>query len=168
MKKISIIGSGGSGKSTLAKKLGTTLNIKVYHLDSLFWKPNWLETEHGEWRDLQESLCVKDAWIMDGNYGGTMDVRLKHSDTVIFLDINRIICLYRVMWRTIMSYRRTRPDMAEGCKERFDFGFLRYIWDYPSTRQAKIIALLESLPSPKRVIILRSSTEVEKFLKTVF
>ncbi len=41
MKKIILIGSGGSGKSTLARQLGNKLNIKVHHLDALFWKPNW-------------------------------------------------------------------------------------------------------------------------------
>ncbi len=40
MKKIMLIGSGGAGKSTLARKLGVKLGIDVYHLDTLFWKPN--------------------------------------------------------------------------------------------------------------------------------
>ena len=39
--KVILIGSGGSGKSTLARQLGNKLNIKVHHLDALFWKPNW-------------------------------------------------------------------------------------------------------------------------------
>jgi adenylate kinase family enzyme len=49
MKKIVLIGSGGSGKSTLARQLGEKLEINVLHLDSLFWKPGWVETPREEW-----------------------------------------------------------------------------------------------------------------------
>lgn len=64
MKKISIIGSGGSGKSTLAKKLEAALGIKAYHLDALFWKPNWVEKEHEQRQSIQQSLCTQNEWIM--------------------------------------------------------------------------------------------------------
>ena len=84
MRKISIIGSGGAGKSTFAKRLSSILEVPVYHLDSMFWKPGWVETEREEWADLQRSVCEKSEWILDGNYGGTIDVRLRTSDTVIF------------------------------------------------------------------------------------
>ena len=42
MNKIIVIGSSGSGKSTLSKQLSNILDIPVYHLDALFWKPNWV------------------------------------------------------------------------------------------------------------------------------
>ncbi|PJE57249.1 DNA topology modulation protein [Marinomonas sp. BSi20584] len=165
MKKISIIGSGGSGKSTLAKSLEAKLGIEAYHLDSLFWKPGWVETGRDEWRSIQESLCAKSEWILDGNYGGTIDVRLKNSDTIIFLDINRYTCLFRAIWRSIKSYGKTRPDMAEGCKEQFDFGFAKWILDYPNSRKPKMLELLHALPNDKKVIILRSPREVKRFLE---
>ncbi|EIM06299.1 topology modulation protein [Planococcus antarcticus DSM 14505] len=53
MKRIALIGSGGSGKSTLARKLGMKLNIEVYHLDALLWKPNWQPTTKEEQRKVQ-------------------------------------------------------------------------------------------------------------------
>lgn len=166
MERISIIGSGGSGKSTLSKQLEKRLGLPIYHLDSLFWKPGWVETEHDEWRAIQESICLKSKWIMDGNYGGTLDVRLKYSDTVIFLDINRFTCLFRAIQRSIKSYGKTRPDMAEGCKEQFDIGFAKWILDYPKNKKPQILELLHSLPSDKRVIILKSASEVRKFLQS--
>ena len=95
MKKIVLIGSGGSGKSTLARQLGERLKIKVYHLDALFWKPNWVGVPKDEQTKVQNDLVKKESWIIDGNYGGTMDIRLNAADTIIFLDIPRTICLYR-------------------------------------------------------------------------
>lgn len=164
MKKISIIGSGGSGKSTLAKKLEQKTGIPAYHLDALFWQPGWVETERGKWRAIQEELCNKGEWILDGNYGSTLDIRLRHSDTIIFLDINRFTCLARAMWRSVKSYGRTRPDMAEGCKEQFDLSFAKWILEYPKTRKPDILERLKALPPEKSIIILSSPKEVDEFL----
>src|SRR4051795_3108849 len=123
MKKIVLIGSGGSGKSTLARKLGEKLKINVLHLDSLFWKPGWVETPREEWIDTQQYFLKKECWIMDGNYGGTMDIRLNAADTIIFLDIPRTICVFRAFKRMLQYRNKTRPDMGEGCEERFNYEF---------------------------------------------
>ncbi|WP_206064485.1 hypothetical protein [Neptunomonas sp. XY-337] len=45
MKKVMVVGSGGSGKSTLSVWLADELRLPVYHLDRLYWKPNWVKTE---------------------------------------------------------------------------------------------------------------------------
>lgn len=112
MKKIALIGSGGSGKSTLARKLGKKLNIEVYHLDALLWKPNWTPTSKEEQRNIQNELVKKDQWIIDGNYSGTMDIRLNAADAIILVDISRVRCVYRVLKRMIQYRGKSRPDMA--------------------------------------------------------
>src|SRR5580765_7184882 len=94
MKRILVIGSGGAGKSTFAKRLGEILKIEVIHLDSLYWKPGWIEPPKPEWKKTIERLLTRDFWVMDGNYSGTLDVRFEACDTVIFLDIARMICLW--------------------------------------------------------------------------
>lgn len=165
MKKISIIGSGGAGKSTLAKELAMKTGIPAYHLDALFWQPGWVETEREMWRSIQEDLCSKDAWILDGNYGSTLDIRLMHSDTIIFLDINRFICLARAICRSIRSYGKTRPDMAAGCEEHFDFKFAKWIIDYPVLKKPEILKCLNALPPEKTIIVLTSTEGVKRFLE---
>lgn len=167
MKKIAIVGSGGSGKSTLARKLGEKLKIDVYHLDSLFWKPNWVGVPKDEQRKIQNELVKKENWIIDGNYGGTMDIRLNAADTIIFLDISRIICVFRVFKRILQYRNRTRPDMSEGCEERFSFKFFKWIWEYPKTKRPSILERLKQLLNDKEVIILKSPKEVHRFLKEV-
>ena len=84
MKRILVIGSGGAGKSTFAKRLGEILKLKVIHLDSLFWSAGWLEMPKDQWRAMVEELIKGDSWILDGNYGGTLDLRLAACDGVIF------------------------------------------------------------------------------------
>ncbi|KXY12013.1 DNA topology modulation protein [Bacillus sp. FSL K6-0067] len=165
--KIILIGSGGSGKSTLAKQLGNKLNIKVHHLDALFWKPNWEEVPKEEQRTVQKKLVKEDEWIIDGNYGGTMDIRMNAADTIIFLDIHRTICVYRAFKRVVQYRNKTRPDMGAGCEERFDLQFFKWIWEYPNVKRPTIIKKLEQLPEEKKVIVLTSSSEVRKFLERI-
>src|SRR5690349_3028678 len=87
MKKILVIGSGGAGKSTFAKQLSAILHLEVLHLDALYWQAGWVETPKPEWKQRVTELLAGDAWIMDGNYSGTLDIRMQACDTVIFLDL---------------------------------------------------------------------------------
>ena len=167
MQKILLIGSGGSGKSTLARVLGSLLGIDVHHLDALLWKPNWSPATRQEQIKTQSALIGCDSWIIDGNYGGTLDLRLHAADTIVFLDLPRIICTYRVLKR-MLSYRgKTRPDMGPGCEERFDPKFLKWVWDYPKSQRPNVINRLQALPDNKQVIILHSRTEVRDFITRV-
>ncbi|MHC0064340.1 hypothetical protein ACWATR_15805 [Nostoc sp. UIC 10890] len=85
MKKILIIGSGGAGKSTLARELGTILGLEVIHLDVWYWNPGWVETPKTKWQSIIQDLTLRESWIMDGNYSGTLDIRLSVADTVFFV-----------------------------------------------------------------------------------
>ncbi len=165
MNKIVIIGSGGAGKSTLARKLGEKLNIQVYHLDALFWKPNWVSVPREEQIKVQNELVKKEKWIIDGNYNATMEIRLSAADTIIFLDIPRNICLFRAVKRTFQYRDRKRPDMGEGCNEKFSFEFYKWIWEYPIKRRPKVLEKLNELSKDKKIIILRSNKEIERFLE---
>lgn len=165
MKKIAIIGSGGAGKSTFARQLYEKLSIDVFHLDALLWKPNWVESSKDEQILIQKQLVEKDSWIIDGNYGGTLDIRLNAADTIIFLDIHRIICTYRALKRIRQYRNKTRADMAIGCDEKFDIDFFKWIWSYPNTGKPAVLNLLHGIYKEKQVIILRSPKEVRAFLE---
>ena len=167
MKKIILIGSGGAGKSTLARRLGEKLKINVYHLDALFWKPNWVGVPKDEQKKVQHDLVKKHEWIIDGNYSGTMDIRLDAADTIIFLDIHRIICVYRVIKRMLKYRNKTRPDMGEGCEERFDLDFIKWVWDYPKAKRTEILNRLDQLSTDKQVVILKSPKEVQTYLEKI-
>jgi adenylate kinase family enzyme len=165
MRKILIVGSGGSGKSTFARRLGQILQLQVIHLDSHYWSPGWVEMPKDKWRTKVEGLLKRDSWIIDGNYGGTMDLRLASCDAVIFLDVPRMTCLIRVVKR-VVSYRgQSRPDMAAGCPEQVNWQFLKYVWDYPRKRKPALLEKLKFHSQTKVVIILRSQNEIEGFLK---
>jgi adenylate kinase family enzyme len=164
MKKILVVGSGGAGKSTFSRRLGKILNIEVIHLDTLYWNPGWVETPKPVWRNMVEELINKDSWIIDGNYSGTLDIRVDACDTVIFLDIARLICLSRVIKRVMLYRNGRRPDMAEGCRERLTLEFVRWIWNYPKRTRPKVLKLLKDSSHRKNVIRLRNQADIDNFL----
>ena len=130
MKRIIILGCSGSGKSTFARALGAALNRPVIHLDNLYWKPGWVETPRPEFSELQRELVQGEMWIIDGNYSATLDIRLEAADTILYFDLPRRVCLWSVIRRVVTHYGRSRPDLAPGCPEKFDFGFLLLTWNH--------------------------------------
>lgn len=164
MQKILIIGSPGSGKSTLSKKLGKKLNLPVVHLDRLWLKEGWKERSREEFDKLLKKELEKDKWIIDGNYSRTLETRVKSADAVIFLDYNRFLCLWRVLKRVITNYGKVRSDMADGCRERFDFEFLKYVYKFNDEQRDKILNLLLTNESV-RVIIIRNRKDLKKVLE---
>jgi len=167
MRRILVIGSGGAGKSTFARRLGRALGSEVIHLDAHYWQPGWVETPEHEWRGVVERLLGGESWVMDGNFSGTLEARLGACDTVIFLDMPRLLCLWRVIKRALLYRGRRRPDMAAGCREQLNWEFLRWVWAYPKRSRKKVNRLLEKNAGGKRVIRLHSRREVEEFLARV-
>jgi adenylate kinase family enzyme len=165
MRRVLVIGSGGAGKSTFAARLGERTGLPVIHLDSLYWRPGWVEPPKEEWAARVEELLRGGAWIIDGNYSRTLDRRLGACDTVVFLDMPRLLCLWRVVSRRVKFRNRARPDMREGCNERLTWEFVRWVWTYPRRRRAGVLKKLGELEGTKRVFRLRSTREVEDFLE---
>lgn len=158
-----MVGSGGSGKSTFSKELGRITGLPVIHLDREYWRPGWEETPKDEWNARVVELLAGESWIMDGNFGGTREMRMQAADTIIFLDLPRRVCLYRILKRTLKYFGKSRPDMTEGCNERLDLEFIGWVWNYKHRSRKRLLSQLESI-GEKRVIILRNQRQVSEFL----
>ena len=159
-----IIGCCGAGKSTFARQLHQHTSLPLVHLDQAFWKPGWVEPSKEEWRETVESLVAEPEWILDGNYGGTMDIRIKAADTIFFLDFPTGKCLWRITKRLFQNYGKVRESMKEGCPERFDLKFFLYVAHWRSTRRAGILSKLEQVAQEKQVVLLRNDDEIQQFL----
>lgn len=165
MKKILILGINGAGKSTLAKKIAKILNIKVFHLDSYFWKSNWTPTPKEEWKIKQISLVKENQeWIIDGNFYSTIETRYFDADTIIYLDFNRFFCLYRIFKRYLQYKNKTRPDLNVNCKERLNKNFIIWVWNFNNNIKPKIFDLMKNKSSNKKVFILKNKKEIRNFI----
>ena len=167
MKRVLVIGSGGAGKSSFAVQLAEHTGLPLIHLDAEFWKPGWVETPKDEWAAKVEKLVSQERWIMDGNFGGTMERRIAACDTVVFLDISRWVCLWRVIARRVRHHGRARPDMTPGCNEKLDGIFLWWILTYPGQRRRWILRRLTTLRPDQRAVVLDGTRAIDTFLRSV-
>lgn len=166
MERVLIIGCGGAGKSTLARQLGEKTGLPVVHLDKLFWRPGWQSVPQEEFDGIIRREIAKEKWIMDGNFNRTLPQRISRCDTVIYLDFSRIACLGGVAKRILTTYGTVRPDMGEGCPERIDPEFLKWVWTFNKNKRDRYYTALSQITHAK-VLILKNRREVRKFLKNV-
>ena len=164
MERILIIGCGGAGKSTLARQLGNLTGLPVVHLDKLFWHPGWVESTKEEIDAKITAALDEPQWIMDGNYNRTLPMRIQKCDTVIYLDFSRFACLLGVAKRVLTTYGTVLPDMAEGCPERFDLDFLKWVWNFNKNKREQYYRLLNEAEGVE-TIVLKNRRAVRKFLK---
>lgn len=168
MKRIAIIGSPGSGKSVLAKKLQAIFNVPVYHLDQYFWKPGWVHPDIIEYKLIHDSLCDKDEWIIEGMNLKVAAHRMNRADMIIYLNMPRYLCFWRIFKRTWRYYGVETPSSAAGCVEHLNlefFKFLLWVWNYKKKYPTIIRALLASQAHEKEIHILNSPKEVEAFIE---
>lgn len=164
MKRIALIGPGGAGKSTLARQIGERLNLPVIHLDAHYWHEGWTEMPKEEWAQMVAEMVGHEAWVIDGNYGGTMALRLAAADTILFLDLPPPLCIWRVLSRYGRHRGRSRPDMAVGCPEKLDLVFLRWIWNYRRDRRPNILEMLARYTDGRKIVHLQTAGQVRRFL----
>ena len=167
MQRVLIIGPCGAGKSTLAQRLGPILNLPVVHLDALNWQPGWVMSPDDVFLSRMLDVLRQPSWIIDGNYGGTVALRIAHADTVIFLDFPRWRCVARVLKRVWTYAGTTRSDMGAGCPEKFDWEFMDFVWHWFEASRARRVQRIGAMPREKRLVVLRTPREVERFVEAV-
>ncbi len=107
-------------------------------------------------------LAAGDELIIDGNYGGTIDVRVRAADTAVFLDYAPLPCIARALRRSISHYGRA--VQAAGCPEHIDVKFLRWIANYRRDSRPRVLAELEAGGPGLTVHVLRRPRDAARFL----
>ena len=160
MKKIMVIGCPGSGKSTFSRALHQITGIPLFHLDMMYWNSDRTTVEKAVFLKRLSDAIQQNAWIIDGNYGSTIELRLQACDTVIFLDYPLEICLDGIKERR----GKARSDMPwiENEDEE-DAEFSEFIKSYNTQSRPQIMELLKLYPD-KNVFIFTTRTEADDFL----
>jgi adenylate kinase family enzyme len=165
MQRVMIVGPCGAGKSTVSHVLAAKLGLPLIHMDQLNWQPGWVDEGNDRLRGLLAPEVAKERWLIEGNYASTMEMRLSRADTIVYLDYPVPLCLWRLMKRIVTSYGRSRPDMPEGCPERFDAKFLLYVINWnrgPRQRTEQLLAAYR-----QKVVRLKRPRALAQWLATV-
>lgn len=164
--KIAIIGSPGSGKTTLAKELSGILHLPLIHLDRHFLRGKWQITPADEWDKKIKDLVEKTTWIIDGDYFNSMDIRLSAADMIVFLNIPRFTCLWRITKRMLIASKKPpRSDLPSECIEKLDRNFIKFfkfVWQYHSQKKPLIFEKIEKYKSEKKVLILKNQNDINE------
>ena len=158
MQKVIVIGCPGSGKSTFSRALSQITGLPLTHLDMLYWNADKTTVERSVFIERLSEVLQKDAWIIDGNYGSTMELRMQECDTVFFLDYPADICLQGVKDRQ----GKPRPDMPWVETEE-DTEFLEYIQNFQAESRPQVLELLQKY-SHKTIYVFQNRTEADVFL----
>ena len=158
MKKVIVIGCPGSGKSTVSRALHNKTGIPLYHLDMMYWNAEKTTVEKIVFLERLSAVLEKDEWIIDGNYGSTMELRMAACDTVIFLDYPLEVCLDGIRERR----GKPRSDMP-WIETEEDSEFIEFIKNYNEQQKPKVLELLEKY-SNKNIVIFKSREQADAFL----
>ena len=158
MKKAIVIGCPGSGKSTVSRALHNKTGIPLYHLDMMYWNADKTTVEKSVFLERLSVVLEKDEWIIDGNYGSTMELRMAACDTVFFLDYPLDVCLNGIKERR----GKPRSDMP-WIETEEDAEFIEFIKSYNEQQKPKVLELLEKY-SDKNIVIFKSREQADAFL----
>lgn len=163
MRRIMVVGCPGAGKSWLAERVAASTGFALVRLDQEYWQPGWVAPSVDSWLKRVTELTQRPDWVMDGNYPGTIEIRLPRADAIIFLDLPRWRCMASLLWRTLRHLGQTRPSMAANCPERFSLAFLKHVWQCRAAIRPAIIAGIGRMRADQCGIILRSRSEISAF-----
>ena len=164
-RRIAVLGRAGSGKSTTAVALGAGLGLPVVHLDQLYWTDDWQPVAPERFAQLHSDAVAADAWVIDGGYTvspGFAD-RIHRADLVVITEAPLVVCLFRVVRRTVRHRGRPRAGRPEGADERFSLTFL--IWILRWTRKHRDLAgEIAAIDPGVRVVVVRRPGDVTRTL----
>ena len=162
MQKIIVIGCPGAGKSTFSRALQSKIGLPLFHLDMLFWNTDKTNVSREEFDQKLCAILKQETWIIDGNYGRTLEMRLKECDTVFLLDFPVSVCLSGVESRL----GKPREDMP-WIEQELDEEFKEWITDFPKKELPHVYELLDNYKD-KTVIIFKSHHEIDRYLEKLY
>lgn len=148
------------------RTLGDLLDVAVTHLDGVFYDEEWRELPVGEFQARQRSVVASPGWVIDSNYNATLPVWLHACNTVVFLDLPTVVCLWGVLWRQVCH--GAGQNTATGEYNRLHRGVVRYVCTCRQKMRPKLLRRIEEHAQHATVVTLTSRRQVRRWLREVY
>lgn len=165
--KIQICGYSGSGKSTFAKKLKEIYKIEILHLDTVHFSEGWVERSNEEMEIDVRKFMNQEDWIIDGNYTKVVPERFDECDQLFYFNFNRFTCLINAVKRYVKYRHKTREDIADGCIEKLDFEFIKWILYEGRKRRQHLWKKRIKEVYQEKAIFFKNQKQVNEYLKKI-
>jgi len=159
MKRIIVIGCPGSGKTTFAEKLKDCTGIPLFYLDAVWHKPDRTHISRPEFDKRLSEILSLDAWIIDGNYSRTIEIRIQNCDTVFLFDLPTEVCIQGATDRL----GKGRYDVP-WIDTELDPQLENEIKEFPTKNLPIIYDQLAKYKESKQVIIFKSREQADEYL----
>jgi adenylate kinase family enzyme len=167
-RRICVVGCSGSGKSTLSQALCRKLNLTYISMDSeIFWLPGWKLRPRPEALERMKAFVAGERWIIDGNSAGSLQLRLARAELVIWMRPPRYVSVYGILSRWWKYRGQVRPEMPEGCPEKIDWPFFRYVWNFEKKDVPQLEAQFALARSDLPIVVLRSHKQSAALLSAL-
>jgi hypothetical protein len=134
-RRVLVLGCPGSGKTTVGCALAHRSALPRASMDDLYWKARWRRPAPADWDTKLLTFLRGAAWILDGNYADCLELRLAYADTIVWVDVPSIICVGRVLARSVRRALGARDSLPRAIAEdagyrprlRVDPRFVAYV-----------------------------------------
>lgn len=160
MKKAIVIGCPGSGKTTFSEKLQQCTGLPLFYLDAIWHKPDQTHISREDFDERIVEIMSQKKWIIDGNYGRTLEIRLQYCDTVFLFDLPTEVCIQGATERL----GKGRYDIP-WIERELDPKFRQEIESFAEKKLPGIYELLDKYKADKQVIIFKSRSQADEYLE---
>ena len=160
MKKAIVIGCPGSGKTTFSEKLQQCTGLPLFYLDAIWHKPDQTHISREDFDERIVEIMSQKEWIIDGNYGRTLEIRLQYCDTVFLFDLPTEVCIQGATERL----GKGRYDIP-WIERELDPKFRQEIETFAEKNLPGIYELLDKYKANKQVIIFKSRSQADEYLE---
>lgn len=169
MKKVAVFGNTGGGKSTLSQQLSQIVDVPLYVLDKVQFKPGGIAVSEQAYQQAHAAILELDQWVIDG-FGSmeTLWPRLDAADCLVYVDLP----ILRHGWWVTKRMAKGFWVTPEGWPERSSIlksSIISYqtLWRCHRYLTPRYRQYVEQAKLSKQVYHLRSKQQISHFINSL-
>ncbi len=170
-RRICVVGTSGAGKTHVAKALAATLGLKYIDNDAIYITKGLQPAPRDQVYQQLDSETADEGWTFDGNLAEGPDdlLVLGRSDTLVWLDMPRLLAHWRMLTRTVRQIL-TKEELWHGNTRswRSLFSANSLLWlvikNYPAGQRRRLALFNDPQYAGKARIRLGSRRAVDAWL----